>query len=70
MTATLDLLPVTLAEQLAELRREAAMREVVYPQMVAARKLTPGTAWRRQRHLEAAIATLEALAAARDPADA
>ncbi len=53
---------ITLAEQAAELRREAAMRKAVYPTFISRGKLTEAEAEKHQARLSAAIDTLEWLA--------
>lgn len=51
--------PPTLAAQIAELKRERAMRARVYPHWVATKKMTQAQADRQNQCLDAAIATLE-----------
>jgi hypothetical protein len=58
--------PASLAVQLAELKREKAMRAGVYPAWVQNRKLTQRAADYQMNGLDGAIATLERLAAARE----
>lgn len=53
--------PVTLAQQIEELRRELGQRRNVYPRLVEAGKLSAARAARQTYVLEAAVATLEAL---------
>jgi hypothetical protein len=55
-----DLLPITRADILAELRRELRMRERVYPRQVREGKMARATAARQITVLNAAIETLEA----------
>lgn len=68
-SSTLDLgaQPVTLAQQIEELKRELRQRAAVYPRLIAAGKLSERRAAHQTYVLEAVIATLEAL---RRPADA
>ena len=64
-----DLFPETtpaLSEQIAELRRELAMRERKYPGWVSSGMLTKARADRQMGCLRAAVATLEKLLAASD----
>lgn len=51
----------TLAEQIAEVKRELAMRKRVYPAMVRSERLGISEATRRTTRLEAALHTLEGL---------
>jgi hypothetical protein len=51
--------PPTLDEQIRELRREAIMRDHVYPKMIVRGQLKPDAAERYNRNLAAAIRTLE-----------
>jgi len=53
--------PPSLAAQIAELKREKAMRARVYPFWVQSRKLKQHDADRQQQCLQAAIGTLEAV---------
>lgn len=55
-------LPVPLAAQIAEVRREIVQRERVYPRFVAAGKLTQGAADRQIGAMRAVLATLAAAA--------
>jgi lysophospholipase L1-like esterase len=65
MSSFTKLLPAaaapTIAEQLIELRREAATRARLYPTWIAAGKLMPSYAARQEARLHAAIRTLEGL---------
>jgi hypothetical protein len=54
---------MTLDDQLAELRREAALRDHVYSKWVRNGTMKVGVAKRRMAALQAAIATLERLQA-------
>jgi hypothetical protein len=60
--------PASLAGQIAELKRERALRANVYPKLIQAGRLDFGTAQRQTQALDAAIATLTALAG-RQPQD-
>lgn len=60
---TTDLLPPTLAEQIAELERELALRRRVYPEFIARKRLSARAAELQIARIEAAIATLTRLAA-------
>lgn len=51
----------TIPQQLAELRRELATRQRVYPDWVSANKLSQATADHRQQVLVDIIATLDAV---------
>lgn len=53
-----DLLPVTLAEMLAELERELKARARVYPRQIAKRRLTQEVADRRVQVLQALLLRL------------
>ena len=57
---------VSVADQIAELRREVAMRRNVYPKRVVAGAMTQGDADRKMAVLEAAIATLRFIEQHRD----
>ena len=50
--------PITLSEQVAEVRREIAMRQAVYPGLVERKKLAPA---RADRQLAVMRAVLEKL---------
>jgi chorismate mutase len=50
---------VSLAHQIAELKREAKIRESVYPQFIARARMTEGEAREHIVRLSAAIRTLE-----------
>lgn len=52
---------VSLDAQIAELKRERAMRAQVYPRWINSGSLKPSTALRRQHALDAAIESLEQL---------
>jgi hypothetical protein len=54
--------PASLAGQITELKRERALRANVYPKLIAAGRLDPSAAQRQTQALDAAIATLVALA--------
>jgi hypothetical protein len=60
----------TLAEQLAELRREIALREQFFPKWIASRKITQAAADDRLWRMRDALETLEALEAMPELADA
>lgn len=49
----------SLAEQIAELKRERSMRQRVYPKWIASDRMKQEEADRNMRRLDAAIATLE-----------
>lgn len=53
--------PADIVAQIAELRRERAMRSTVYPHLVRAGKLTERRAIEQTHRLSAAIASLERL---------
>lgn len=53
--------PPSLAAQLAELKREKAMRARVYPHWISTGKIQKHTADYNNRGLDGAIATLEAI---------
>jgi len=65
---TTDLLPITLDEMIAELRREVEMRHRVFPRQVQAKLLKAETADRRIAILEALITKLEGERRARNDA--
>ena len=52
---------VTLADQIAEVKREIGMRLKVYPREIAAERLDPGDAEARTVRMVAVLQTLEAL---------
>lgn len=54
--------PQSLAGQIAELKRERAMRTNVYPKLIASGRLQPEAASRQNASLDAAIQTLVRLA--------
>lgn len=56
-----DLLPITVADQIAELERELKMRRRVYPRHITSGMLTQDKADRQIAVLESAIATLRML---------
>ena len=62
--------PITLRQQITELKRELTMRSKVYPAMVARGTLPPREAERRTAHMAAALATLEHVAEERFKAEA
>lgn len=68
-SAMLDLgaQPVTLAQQIEELKRERRQRAAVYPRLIAAGRISERRAAYQTYVLGSVIATLEAL---RRPADA
>jgi len=65
MTDLFAATPVTLAEQIQEVKRELAMRAVVYPRQVARGGLKAEAAATHKRRMEAALETLEYLASLR-----
>lgn len=54
--------PVPLADQIAEMKREHALRKNVYPAFIARGHMTEQEAAQHQERLSAAITTLEWLA--------
>lgn len=66
MAAT-EALVFDLAAQVAEIRREIAMRRRVYPRFVADERMSQAEATARIATMQAALVTLEALQAERDP---
>lgn len=56
---TSDLLPVTTADMIAEVRRELAQRERFYPRFVADKKLPQDRADLQMARLRAVLAFLE-----------
>jgi hypothetical protein len=58
-----DLLPVTLHEQIAEVERELALRDHVYPRRIAAKQMSQQTADRGIDRMRAVLTTLRELAA-------
>ena len=58
---------MTLRHQIAEVRREIAMRERVYPGLVARRKMAREDAETHTARMEAVLATLLRLEAQREP---
>lgn len=56
-----DLFPVTLDEQIEEVKYELAQRKRVYARRVADMKMTQALADRHTRRMEAVLATLEGL---------
>lgn len=52
---------IGLIEQIAELKRELAMRTGAYPKFIAAGRLTPAMAERQMARMTAALHTLMAL---------
>lgn len=57
-----DLFPVTIAEQIDEVKRELQQRQRVYPRLIGAGKMTQVAADRNVRRMEAVLATLERIA--------
>lgn len=57
-----ELFAPTLADQIAAVKREIALRERVYPRWVADRRLTQDKADREIAAMKAVLATLERLA--------
>lgn len=55
-----DLFPPTVSEMVSELKRELAMRTVVYPNLIARKRLTQFKADRQIKVMEAIIERLEA----------
>jgi hypothetical protein len=70
MSAVATFPPPSLGAQLAELKREKAMRARVYPHWIATKKMTQDKADHNNRGLDGAIASLEALALAHDDSSA
>ncbi len=66
MSAVSTFPPASIANQLAELKRERKVRERVYAHLIATKKLAKETADYQNRGLDGAIATLEALVMASD----
>lgn len=64
------LLPITLADQIAEVERELKMRAKVYPRWILTGRLTKERAARNTAVLEAILGTLKAIeiASQRGPA--
>lgn len=58
---------ITLDQEIAELRREIAMRRRLYPQWVANNRLTQEAASRQIDCLEATLARLQAIKGERAP---
>jgi len=58
----------TLAEQIAEIRRELRQRARVYPRLVEREQMSQDAANRQTRIMTAALATLEACQAGHPPA--
>ena len=56
-----DLFPATLDDQIAEVRRELALRERVYPNFVAKKRLTQEKADRHMAAMRAVLQTLEGM---------
>lgn len=54
-----DLLPITLADQIACVKREIAMRERVYPRRIADRLMTERKASLELAHMRAVLQTLQ-----------
>jgi hypothetical protein len=57
----MDLLPITVDDEIAELRREAKLRASVYPRWVAAGRLKKDKADRYCEVLDSAIKRLESI---------
>ena len=53
-----DLLPISLADQIASVRREIGMRKGVYPRWVASGKIKQDAADREIERMEAVLKTL------------
>ncbi len=51
-------LPITIHDEIAEVRREIRYRSVVYPRLVSARKLTQGKASYQERVMKQVLARL------------
>jgi hypothetical protein len=60
-------MPIPLADQISELKRELAMRKHVYPGLVARDKLTEYQATLQNDRLQAALETLQAVKRAVEP---
>lgn len=56
----------TIEQQIAELRRERAMRRTVYPRLITQGRMTEADAIERCERLDAAIKTLEGMRTERD----
>ena len=54
-----DLLPISVADMIAEIEREIRMREAVYPRWVTAKKLTQDKADRQIAVMRAAVERLK-----------
>lgn len=63
--ATTVAVPIDVAAQIAELKRELAMRKQVYPKQISSGQLTSGTANKQYKTMKAVLTTLMALEAAR-----
>lgn len=63
-----DLFPVTLDEQIEEVKYELAQRKRVYARRILNMGMTPALAERHTRRMEAVLATLEGLKATLDRA--
>lgn len=62
---SLDLFPVSIADQIAELERELSLRQRVYPEFVRAKRLSQRNADLQIARLQAAIDTLRSVRDAR-----
>lgn len=51
--------PISIQEQIAEVKRELSLRERVYPRLIANKKITEQIAERNTARLTAALRTLE-----------
>lgn len=58
-----DLLPITLQEEIAEVEREIALRERLYPHWVTTKRLRPDIAERQLAAMRAVLARLRGLKA-------
>jgi hypothetical protein len=54
-----ELFPIGLPEQIAEVQRELALRERVYPRFIAAGKMTQANAQKYTARMQAVLATLK-----------
>lgn len=59
----MSLLPITLDYQIAAVRREIAMRESVYPRLVASGRMSPNDARHELALMRAILETLSGLGA-------
>lgn len=58
---------ISLHEQIAEIRRELAMRRTVYPRRVAARRMSIAQSRQQITVMEAVLATLQGIEAEQRP---